>query len=121
MRSFRSIILTIVLFVGIVWWQSFDTKRKSDDSIEMAIVVLKSVPEYDENKDFFNAKLAEFHERAFGMAHKRGRFESSFGETIYRTVLLKQFMNDAEAAGNTPVVEAMQRELQKIEQSTSDH
>jgi len=90
-------------------------------SIEMAIVVLKSVPEYDENKDFFNAKLAEFHERAFGMAHKRGRFESSFGETIYRTVLLKQFMNDAEAAGNTPVVEAMQRELQKIEQSTSDH
>ena len=117
MRSFKSILLAIVLFVGIVWWQSFDTKRKSDDSVEIAIAVLKSVPEYDENKDFFDANLAEFHERAFGMAYKRGRFRSSFGEAIYRTVLLKQFMNDAEAVGNTEVVEAMQRELQKQQQS----
>ena len=116
MKSLKSIILTVVLFLGIVWWQSFDTKRKSDDSIEMAIAVLRDVPEYGQNQAFFDAKLAEFHQRAFGMAYKRGRFKSSFFESIYRNVLLQQFMLDAQAAGNTEVFEAMQRELEKIQQ-----
>ena len=116
MKLLKSIILTVVLFLGFIWWQSFDTKRKSDDSIEMAVAIVKSLPEYGQNHAFFDAKLPEFHQRAFGMAYKRGRLKSSFGESIYRNVLLQQFMRDAEAAGNTEVFEAMQRELEKMEQ-----
>ena len=116
MRSPKGIILTVVFFLGFIWWQSFDTKRKSDGSVEKAVVVLKELPEYEQNKGFFDSKLAEFHERAFGLALKRERLKSSFNETIYRIVLLKQFMNEAETAGNTEVFEAMQCELEKIEQ-----
>ena len=116
MRSPKAIILTVVLFFGFIWWQSFDTKRKSDASIQIAVAIVESVPEYGQNKAFFDAKLAEFHERAFGIALKRGRFKSSFNESIYRNILLQQFMRDAEAAENTEVFEAMQRELEKMEQ-----
>jgi len=116
MKLLKSIILTVVLFLGFIWWQSFDTKRKSDDSIQMAVAIVEGLPEYGQDKVFFDTKLAEFHERAFGLALKRGRFNSSFNESIYRNVLLQQFMRDAEAAGNTEVFEAMQRELEKMEQ-----
>ena len=70
MRSPKAIILTVVLFFGFIWWQSCDTKRKSDASIQMAVAIVESVPEYGQNKAFFDAKLAEFHERAFGIALK---------------------------------------------------
>ena len=113
MRSPKGIILTVVFFLGFIWWQSFDTKRKSDDSIERAVAVIENLPEYNQNKVFFDSKLAEFHERAFRLALKRERLKSSFNESIYRTVLLKQFMNEAETAGNAEVVEAIQRELKK--------
>lgn len=116
MRSPKGIILTLVLFVGFVWWQSLDTKRKSDDSLEMAVAVVKSLPEYGRHQVFFDSRVAKFHQRAFGMAHKKGRLKSSFGETIYRTVLLTLFKNDAEAVGNTEVFDAMDRELLKIQQ-----
>ena len=116
MKLLKSIILTVVLFLGFIWWQSFDTKRKSDDAIQMAVAIVKSVPEYGQNQAFFDAKLPGFHERAFGLALKRGRLKSSFSESIYRDILLKQFMRDAEAAGNTEVFEAMQRELEEMEQ-----
>ena len=116
MKLLKSIILTVVLFLGFIWWQSFDTKRKSDDAIQMAVAIVESVPEYGQNKAFFDAKLPEFHERAFGIALKRGRFKTSFNEPIYHNILLQQFMRDAEAKGNTEVFEAMQRELEKMEQ-----
>jgi len=116
MRSPKGIILTVVFFLGFIWWQSFDTKRKSDNSVDRAVAVLAEIPEYSQNKGFFDAKLAEFHERAFGLALKRERLKSSFYEDIYRVVLLKQFMKEAETAGNTELFDAMQRELEKIDQ-----
>lgn len=82
--------------------------------MDMAVAVVQGMPEYEQNQAFFDSKIAKFHERAFGMAHKKGRFKSSFGETIYRTVLLTLFKNDAEAMGNTEMFDALQRELRKF-------
>ena len=113
--KFKSIILTLIFFVGILWFRSADKQRKSADSFGKATAVVESLPEYAQHQDFFDKNLAEFHDRAFGLAYKRGRLQSSFGENIYRTVLLKQFMNDAEAVGNTEMFEAMKRELEKPE------
>jgi len=113
--KFKSIILTLMFFVGIMWFRSADKQRRSADSLGRAIAVVESLPEYEQNQEFFDGNLAEFHDRAFGLAYKRGRFQSSFGENIYRTVLLKQFMNDAEAVGNSAMFEAMKRELEKTQ------
>lgn len=115
MKLAKSIILTLVLFAGILWFRSADTKRKSTESFGKAIAVVESIPEYEQNKAFFDDKLAEFHERAFGLAYKKGRVQSSFGENIYRTVLLRQFMDDAEAAGKTEVFDGLKKELEKIQ------
>jgi len=114
MKSLRGIVLVIVFFFGIIWFQSLDRQRKSDDSIEQAIAIVESVAEYERNQNYFDRRVAEYHRRAFEVAYKSGRFKSSFDERSYRIVLLSQFMNDAEAVGNVEVSEAMRRELQKL-------
>ena len=120
MRTIKGIVLTLIFFVGFLWFQSADRQRKSTDSSGRAIAVVQSLPEYAQNKDFFDNKLAEFHERAFALAYKRGRFQSSFSENIYRTVLLRQFMDDAEAVGNTELSEAINRELEITQENSKD-
>ena len=113
MKTVKSIVLTLIFFVGILWFRSTDRQRESADSIEKATVVVESLPEYVQNQNFFDTNIAEFHDRAFGMAYKQGRFKSSFSENIYRTVLLRQFMDEAETIGNVELSEEIQRELEK--------
>ena len=113
MKTVKSIVLTLIFFVGILWFRSADRQRESADSIGKATVVVESLPVYVQNQNFFETNIAEFHDRAFGMAYKKGRFESSFSENIYRTVLLRQFMDEAEAVGNAELSQAIHRELKK--------
>lgn len=115
MRTVRAIILTLIFFVGILWFRSAERQRKSADSLGMATAVVESLPEYAQNQNFFETNLAKFHDRAFGLAYKEGRLQSSFGENIYRTVLLRQFMDAAETTGNTELFEVIQRELEKTQ------
>lgn len=110
----RNIILTVIFFVAIVWFQSVKTKNKSDDYTQQAIALVKSVPEYGTNPAFFDTALIKHHERAFKAAYTSGRFKSTFSENIYRIALLNLFIQDAKAAGNTELLDALQRELQTI-------
>ena len=115
MKSLRYVILVVVFFVAILWMKSLDRKNKSDDYVEQAMAFVQSVPEYGQNKDFFDGRLAKNHERAFEVAYKSGRFKSFFDEKSYRIVLLSLFIDDAEAADNTEVLEALRRELKKLQ------
>ena len=118
LKSFGSIILAIVLFVGIIWLKSLDRQRKSDDAVGQAIAVVESVPEYGKHQAFFDSKLARYHERAFEVAYSNTRRRSSFDERSYQIVLLSLFMDDAETEGNTEVYEAILRELREIQSQT---
>jgi len=111
MKSLRSIIMVAVFFVGILWFRSFDRQGKSDDSVGMAIEIVESLPEYQQNSGFFDSKISKHHERAFEVAYKSERFGSSLDERSYQIVLLTLFMNDAETMGNNELYEAMLREL----------
>ena len=115
MKSLRYISLVIVFFVAILWMKSLDRQSKSDDYVEQAVAIVQSIPEYAQNKDFIDSRLAKHHERAFEVAYKSGRLKSSLDEKSYRIVLLSLFMDDAEAADNTVVFEAMRRELKKLQ------
>jgi len=111
----KRIILVVVFFVAFLWYQSWDTKNKSDDYAPQAVEFVRSLPEYGTNEDFFKDGLLKHHETAFKAAYTRRRFTSKVSDYIYQTVLLTLYSRDAEAAGNAELFETIQGALQQIE------
>ena len=115
MKLVGRLVLAALFFAGIIWFKSFDRQSKSDDAVDQAISIVASLTEYAEHQQYFDEKLAAYHERAFEVAYSNTRRKASLDERSYRIVLFKQFMDDAESSGNTEVHEAMLRELRKIQ------
>jgi len=115
MKSLGSIVLVLALVVGVIWLKSADKESVGDDAMEQAIAIVQSLPEYEKHQEFFDSRLAQHHERAFSANFSSGRRMSSLDERSYKIVLLGEFMNDARAEGNQEVLDAMLRELKKIE------
>ena len=103
----------LLIIAAVIGWKFYNKNSASAEVKEQAMALFQDLPQYEQEREFFETAVSESHDPAFNVSYSMGgrRRGSRFDNEQYHTLLLQGVMKRADAAGKTEIAEIIRASI----------